>query len=191
MTRVAAYRKPSPEAGEWMMSNGGLLYMLFRRHAPELMPEHFWPLMSELYIKLCSAWGRYDPNKGVINTFVGWQVRGVVSFYKRNLHKSQRVTTESLEDGNDPPSYDLQLLRATENERVLGLRASIERTLGILPEQTAKILRCRFHEGMTLEQTGVECGGITRERVRQIQDQGLKWLRPLLQKAADEYRGAA
>jgi len=75
------------------------------------------------------------------------------------------------------PATDMQL------DQDLGI---LERLLPELPEREQKILRLRFgidrgHE-MTLEDIGREFG-LTRERIRQLQNQGLKTLRRLMAEA--------
>ena len=62
----------------------------------------------------------------------------------------------------------------------------LEGLLPQLPEREQRILRLRFGmeggEGMSLEDIGREFG-LTRERIRQLQNQGLKTLRRLMVEA--------
>lgn len=45
-----------------------------------------------------------------------------------------------------------------------------------LPERVQKVIACRYKAHMTLEETG-KCFGVTRERIRQLEQKGLRLLR--------------
>lgn len=63
-----------------------------------------------------------------------------------------------------------RLFMGIQLERVL---AAVER----LPERERNLIRARYLEGKTLDEMGKEMGGISRERVRQIEKKGLDSLR--------------
>ena len=66
-----------------------------------------------------------------------------------------------------------------------GLSQSIDQWLSELTDKQREVVIRRFglrgHESSTLEDVGLEIG-LTRERVRQIQVEGLKRLREILEK---------
>ena len=73
--------------------------------------------------------------------------------------------------------YDLIPSPAEQEERahVASRERVIAAAIDDLPERTAQIIRARFFEDKTLEETA-EPLGLTKERVRQIQDDALRML---------------
>lgn len=57
------------------------------------------------------------------------------------------------------------------------LAPAIDELLGLLSERERQLLHFRWVQGDTLEQTGVHLGGITRERVRQLEARATKRFR--------------
>jgi RNA polymerase nonessential primary-like sigma factor len=89
---------------------------------------------------------------------------------------SEKTLAETLADVSAPdPALQVQ----DEDMRV-----NLDRWLDVLPEKQREVLARRFglrgHEVATLEEVGEEIG-LTRERVRQIQVDGLRRLRELLE----------
>ncbi|MBM94716.1 MAG: RNA polymerase sigma factor RpoS [Oceanospirillaceae bacterium] len=89
---------------------------------------------------------------------------------------SERMMVDTVADENIPdPESELQ-----DND----LQANLERWLDELPEKQREVLVRRFglrgHDVTTLENVGKEIG-LTRERVRQIQVDGLKRLRVVME----------
>jgi RNA polymerase nonessential primary-like sigma factor len=89
---------------------------------------------------------------------------------------SEKTLAETLADASVPdPALQVQ-----DDD----MRMNLDRWLDVLPEKQREVLARRFglrgHEVATLEEVGEEIG-LTRERVRQIQVDGLRRLRELLE----------
>ena len=135
----------------WQRTTDQLLLRLGREPAPDEIAE-----VMELDANAAAA------VQGALNT---------------NSRYTQSFATTDDENGNlsdvlvDPSSPDprAQLLQSTELHRMLEL-------LELLDERQRRILQMRFGlgyaDGMTLKEIGAELG-LTRERVRQIQNEAL------------------
>ena len=70
-----------------------------------------------------------------------------------------------------------------EPDRLLEIRevkADLKEVLSKLPLNHQKVLECRYFQGLTLEETGAQLGGLSKERIRQIEEESLGTLRILL-----------
>ena len=114
-----------------------------------------------------------------------------VAEVKRMLGLNERVSSVDVSLG---PDSDKTLLDTLTDERPTDpfellqdddLSQSIDQWLGELTDKQREVVIRRFglrgHESSTLEDVGLEIG-LTRERVRQIQVEGLKRLREILEK---------
>ncbi|AIR89803.1 RNA polymerase sigma factor RpoS [Pseudomonas cremoricolorata] len=114
-----------------------------------------------------------------------------VAEVKRMLGLNERVSSVDVSLG---PDSDKTLLDTLTDDRPTDpcdllqdddLSRSIDQWLGELTEKQREVVIRRFglrgHESSTLEDVGLEIG-LTRERVRQIQVEGLKRLREILEK---------
>ncbi len=112
---------------------------------------------------------------------------------KRMLGLNERVSSVDVSLGPDSDKTLLDTLtddRPTDPCELLqddDLSQSIDQWLSELTEKQREVVIRRFglrgHESSTLEDVGLEIG-LTRERVRQIQVEGLKRLREILEKTA-------
>jgi len=114
-----------------------------------------------------------------------------VAEVKRMLGLNERVSSVDVSLGPDSDKTLLDTLtddRPTDPCELLqddDLSQSIDQWLGELTDKQREVVVRRFglrgHESSTLEDVGLEIG-LTRERVRQIQVEGLKRLREILEK---------
>ena len=114
---------------------------------------------------------------------------------KRMLGLNERVSSVDVSLGPDSDKTLLDTLtddRPTDPCELLqddDLSQSIDQWLGELTDKQREVVVRRFglrgHESSTLEDVGLEIG-LTRERVRQIQVEGLKRLREILENPAVE-----
>ncbi|MBA1192688.1 RNA polymerase sigma factor RpoS [Pseudomonas entomophila] len=114
-----------------------------------------------------------------------------VAEVKRMLGLNERVSSVDVSLGPDSDKTLLDTLtddRPTDPFELLqddDLSQSIDQWLGELTDKQREVVIRRFglrgHESSTLEDVGLEIG-LTRERVRQIQVEGLKRLREILEK---------
>lgn len=99
---------------------------------------------------------------------------GSIDIPLRGENEKSLVETIADEDALDPE-------QRLQDENITG---NLNKWLDMLPEKHADVLARRFglrgHEMATLEEVGREIG-LTRERVRQIQVEGLKRLREILE----------
>jgi RNA polymerase sigma factor (sigma-70 family) len=94
--------------------------------------------------------------------------------------KADRLREPTLRDrlpGADGP----QLERLVAEEEVGIELAELRRGLGRLRDSYREVLEAYFLEGKTLEEVGAE-RGVTRKRIRQLKDKGLRELRAILRR---------
>lgn len=113
---------------------------------------------------------------------------GVTGEMLRNIQEAARMTqidsldtpiegTDSLVVGDSvasPEDVESTILDKVQQEQ---LKAVIWPLVDALPGQQPDVLRARFIDGLTLQATGDKLGGITRERVRQLEYKGMRALR--------------
>ncbi|KAA0874820.1 RNA polymerase sigma factor RpoS [Nitrincola tapanii] len=114
-----------------------------------------------------------------------------VESVERMLGLNERVTSVDVPagNGNDKPLLEtIADNEASDPENLLqstNITGNLNRWLDMLPEKHAEVLSRRFglrgFEMSTLEEVGNEIG-LTRERVRQIQVEGLRKLREIVEK---------
>ena len=88
-------------------------------------------------------------------------------------------TTSNLHDLVEDDDADV----ASESAQISEIWNAIER----LPERSRYIMRLRFIEGRTLEETGEKLN-LTRARIKQIQDDSLRKLREMLREGIHRKR---
>lgn len=159
---------------------------------------------QEVYLRLFELAERYDPSKGALTTWVGWQIRGIVNNVRRrerlfgpcNNYSRPAMRVDIASD--DEP---LQLRRRSawdngvatvSNRNVVSLVAPeddmVERidadlvpprvavALGRIPERESIAVVGSIAHGRRLEDVGRDLG-VSRERVRQLKVQGLQRIR--------------
>lgn len=133
--------------------------------------------------KLIRAVELYNPTLGwQFSTYATWAVRNeltrVVVNEQRELPsyfnakhregKPRRVALSTLQDkGWNPSTVDAERAVMTDNW--------IAKLRKFLPARDHEILMLRYHEGLTLEETG-ERMGVTRERIRQLESRAIRRL---------------
>lgn len=161
-------------------------------------------------IGLMRAIEKYDPARGVAaSTFLYPWIRQAMNRAIDNQDRDVRIPVGRLErrdsrerlpvevswdaplgDGSEPERRSLHDLIAgpsetpeREAEREQD-GARLEAALAKLPARTRQVLRARYWGDLTLKEAGAEIGGLSRERVRQLEAEGLLQLRRALSASA-------
>jgi RNA polymerase sigma factor (sigma-70 family) len=150
-------------------------------------------LISEGNLALLRSVDKFDPNRGF--KFSTYACRAILKSFSRVATRTSRYR------GYFPTEFDPTLERSdfvdqkreqTEEACVDELRSIIGRNLASLSATEERVIRARFAigeeagspgdriKGKTLEQVG-ELIGVTKERVRQIQNKALNKLRTVLE----------
>ena len=150
-------------------------------------------LISEGNLALLRAVNKFDCSRGFrLSTYA---CRAILKSFSRVASRASRYR------GYFPTEFDPALEKSDHLERrrrairehcVDELRNILEENLGLLSDVERKVIRARFAlddipghrpgKGQTLEQVGEQIG-VTKERVRQIQNKALVKLRSLLDRA--------
>lgn len=150
-------------------------------------------LVSEGNLALLRAANKFDCDRGY--RFSTYACRAILKSFSRVATRTSRYR------GRFPTEFDPaleksqeQMLRRihVEEDCVENLRSVLDRQLGNLSDVERTVIRARFAldqsegaeaaKGRTLEQVGVMIG-VTKERVRQIQNKALRKLRAYLNQA--------
>lgn len=159
--------------------NLGLVFLGVRRvSAPGLDRDDFF---GEGMLALVRAVDRFDPWRGVRFSTYAYnsiiralaRIRGRADQYRRLFPVPFEATVEKPEH----PDWSSALY-------VDRLRHVLQHNLGELTDREAKVLQLRFpidedEPRLTLEQIGADCG-LSKERIRQIQNRALRKLRGVL-----------
>ena len=150
-------------------------------------------LIQSGYLALADAVACYKPEQGTFLTVLGYHLK--TAFAEATRFRSLRQQREPLagalsldaavtDEANSSTLGDFQedpagmeALEAVE-DRVYQkqLYDALEIALGAVPANYSEVLRLRYYQDMTLE----ECGdvlGVAAERVRQMENKGLRFLR--------------
>ena len=158
-------------------------------------------LLQESALALMRAARSYDPSLGSFYTYAGWWIRARLGRYMSLHHapvrlpvgiqEQRRAAGESSHlriarldaplgsDGEDGTMHDLIGAPEPEHDRDDLPSDSLEDLIQDTPalsEREALVLRLRA-AGKTLQEIGAELGGISRERVRQIEEQAIDLVR--------------
>lgn len=145
------------------------------------------------YLAMVAAVDTYDPESGFFSTWLMYHLQN--EFAEITGYRTKRGRNEPL---NDAVSLDKPLgedgegglfgelipdQRATatmesveEREYREQLHEALEKALSAIPENYSEILRLRYYQGMTLEESG-KLLGISGEQVRQREGKGIRKLR--------------
>ncbi len=132
-------------------------------------------------IGLAKAARFYAPGRGRFATIAGLAIRQEISRAVALEIRRPPMTRLYDHEGED---RQLAVARADEDPVMLADRCdqagrALE-MLAKLPITHALVLRHRYLHGLTLRETGRKLGGLTKERIRQIEQLALKTLRKLM-----------
>lgn len=136
----------------------------------------------------------YDPTAGVVfSTWLKYYLK--TAFAEATGYRTQKGRQEPL---NNYLSLDTPLTDDADSDNLMDvvadpaglqwrasleesmwrkqLQKAVEAALSTVPEQYREILHLRYWENMTLEEIG-ELRGVSRERVRQMENKGIRILR--------------
>jgi RNA polymerase primary sigma factor len=200
-----------PEARSHMIrANLRLVVKIAQDYANYGMPVT--DLISEGNIGLMKAVERFDPEKGgKLSTYAAWWIKQSIKRALANQSKTIRLpvhmvdkiakmrriaamltealgrepTDEELADEIGVPRRKLAMLRPLDMLSDKNLHGELDGLLSVLDERERRIIDERFglngRKALTLEEVGREFG-VTRERIRQLQNSALTKMRRALRK---------
>ncbi len=164
----------------WLVTqNLGLIYHGIGRFRGVRMDRD--DMSSEGMLALLRSVDRFDPWRGVrFSTYAYNSIIRALARVARRSDQYRRAFPATYESGAEEPEAE-----DTWTELYVDrLRQALQNNLGDLTEREAEILIHRFpkenERRQTLEQIGAECG-LSKERIRQIQNRALKKLRNVLE----------
>ena len=192
-------KRGDPEARSHMIrANLRLVVKIAQDYANYGLP--LLDLISEGNIGLMKAVERFDPNKGgKLSTYAAWWIKQSIKRALANQSKTIRLPVHmvdkiskmrrvamamSEELGREPTDDELSEEIGIDRAKL----SQLDGLLTVLDERERKIIDARFglagQKPRTLEEVGQEFG-VTRERIRQLQNIALRKLRRALQKKED------
>lgn len=110
--------------------------------------------------------------------------RAFMSRIASNMNASVVSLDSIIGENNDSDLYEVVKDTRVADAAQQALKSEIWTVLNTLPERSRFIIRMRYLEGLTLEETGRRLN-LTRARIKQIQDESLQRLRRILEPAGD------
>lgn len=167
-------RRTGGERDELVLDNLALAHHVVNRMglAGHRLRDDF---VAEAYKALSRAADLFDPSLGVrFSTYATCSIQRVV---QRALAVSARAESVGVAaGGRDAAGDPLQDLLAQDESGTPDLAEALDVALAALHWRTAKVLRLRFLDGLTLREVAALLG-VSRERVRQLERAGLARLR--------------
>lgn len=157
-----------------------LAYKVASRMAPQLVGVDLEDVNQIALAGVCYAARNFDESRGTLFSTYAWRcIRGFLLTHFREMRLRKPVSFSDLGNhrSGDSDSDFGSLVEARDERRAFLDSKDIELLLSVLDARSAKVLRLRFIESMTLVETGQEMGGLSRERVRQIQDTAMARIR--------------
>lgn len=158
------------------------LVALLLRNRPSLRPLAD-QLISEAEHTLCRAATTWNPDKARFTTWVAWNLRGAILRLVRPIERERKymgrvVVISVFESGGNDPDESCQPEARPQPCPGLALdaREATNRVLRHLTPREREAIWLTRGEGLTLEEAGKAMGGISRERVRQLIERGLRRL---------------
>jgi RNA polymerase primary sigma factor/RNA polymerase sigma factor len=157
---------------EGMEQHDGLVHAFIRRQGGGDIP--YDEALQAGRIGLWRALKGYDPARGTAFSTYAWVA------ITRHIHRAAREINRELGDWpRQVPALWEEAGPEDQVERILTLEALGE-LVGRLPERSRRVVMARYGLGdqppRTLKSVGLELG-LTRERVRQLQQDALAWMR--------------
>ena len=143
-------------------ANLGLADWFARRLVRRGVPVPYEEIRSLACLGLCRAAATYN-GRTRFGFWAKWWMNSATKRVLLGWHSGCESLAEwDVEDDRDEPDPILA-------ERVERLNRALDR----LPQRMSGVVRARFIEGRTLAAVGAELG-VTKERIRQIQNQGME-----------------
>ena len=178
-TRAAWLRRRRAICTHIVQSNLGLVYLSVSRFRSALLELD--ELRGEGLLALVRAVDWFDPWRGVRFSTYAYNAitRSLIRLSRRTSRRRRLFPATYDTPLPEPPTED-----GWTELYVDRLHRALEQNLGELSDRESKILEQRFPHGqrprLTLEQVGATCG-LSKERVRQIQNRALQKLRSVLE----------
>ncbi len=157
---------------------------LFKEQGTRLYEEG--DLLSCAYIALCAALDSYDSSKGAFSTYYYLWIQNTTADIRgtRKRHDVNRTAVSlntPLNEDSEDELLDLQTDEAATDQidsaerRVYleQLRRELEKCNAYLTEQERRVIRERYYNRKTLEETGADME-ISRERVHSIETSAMR-----------------
>lgn len=152
-------------------------------YATRVVGCHEDDLEQSLYVGLLRAARRFDESMGGFSTYAMFWMRAC---FWQTVRTRKTLDRRLRFGGFDAATRNRPARDVPEDSRTLD--PIVVRCMGRLPKRTREILKRRFgidRESETLESISLRFG-ITRERVRQIQSDGLERMRRMLERSGYE-----
>jgi len=174
--RLAKFPELTREQQELVEQNQKLIHWGIWKWARRLHRKH--PLYPEMFlecqIKLCQAATRFDPSKGfTFSTYATYWVRAGISWFWRQRYAQKRkakVQSLNYTYQGEERQTDPEDTREPNTVRKIEVQELKNKCRKLLDPREWQILVWRYEEGMILEEVGQKLGGISRERVRQLEE---------------------
>lgn len=162
--------------------NHGFVCKIARGYGRAVGYDLFDDLVQEGLIGLIEAYRTWRPDGGAnLLTWASYRImmrmRRFIGIDKRTYklkRKESHVSFDAPTNADGGCLYDLYGIEATQDHAAAAVERCeiVAKALKTLPPRTEKVLRQRFFEEKTLSEVG-ESVGLSRERARQIQEEGL------------------
>ena len=155
-----------------MAQHDGLVHAIIRRQGGGPLP--YEEALQEGRIGLWRALRGYDPTRGTAFSTYAW-----VAIWRQVYRRRQEVSRETTVSMPQTPAWWVIADPAEEVEQELTIGA-LHDLVGQLPQHLRRVIVGRYGLGKqpprTLKELGEELG-LSGERVRQLQQEALAWLR--------------
>lgn len=190
-SKTASARDKARARDRLTNANLKLVVSLAKRHAKSGIPLH--ELIAEGNVGLIKAVERFDPKRGTrFSTYAAYWIRQAIQLAVQRLKRGAHAKAEVKEESEEitPPrgrtvSLDalFALADSDSNVELEQSRVDLERVRQVIDQlggREAEILRLRYgltpkSTPLTLDEIGKKLG-ITRERVRQIEERAIRKL---------------
>ncbi|WP_162660664.1 sigma-70 family RNA polymerase sigma factor [Tuwongella immobilis] len=139
--------------------------------SPRTQRNHYDAMLSEAFLALVAAAKRFNPAKNIkFSTYAGLWIRSYIHQYFCTLPKEMGYGAAITACGEDQP---IDFLEQLPSKVIDGWdEEEWQQMLRCLPHRSKRIIELRYRIGLTLQETAANLG-ITRERVRQLENKAL------------------